>query len=427
MAYFYRLMVGALAVSVFFAAMLPNFAIASIPAESVCQVYDQSHPGYVGSASSCQAAAEAVKAYGVANNYYAGWVPVNCSGPGSCDLNGNPLTATLANQCPPNSSPVGGACVCSSGFVESGLACVSDTQAIINSLNSLGLPLVADGPPGLVVCFAGVVVYATGSAGNSTNKDTEYYGPFSTKNEPCTNEQPAQTTTCKAGESKGSLNGVEICAPDASKTNTVAAGPKTTSSGVGGGDGRDIPGAPEGTKSTETTTSCIGESCKTTTVFKNGAGESLGSTAKTEPKTTFCQDNPQASICLKGSFAGSCGATPSCSGDAVMCAVAAATFATNCSLNPAAGQESALYDSSKGLTGSQVDSLPGSTTVAINSGLFNQTELLGAAQGLSDFQITVMGTTATISMSTLNVWLARLGIILQAISLMIAARIVVRG
>ena len=71
-------------------------------------------------------------------------------------------------------------------------------------------------------------------------------------------------------------------------------------------------------------------------------------------------------------------------------------------------------------------SLPGSTTTTIGSGMFDQTEFLGGG-GLQNMSLSIMGQSIVIPFSDLNVWLSRLGLILQAVTFLACARMVTRG
>lgn len=160
-----------------------------------------------------------------------------------------------------------------------------------------------------------------------------------------------------------------------------------------------------------------------------GANGSLSGEKKDEPVADFCKTNPQAKMCkteFDGEFSGACGAPPVCKGDAIMCAIAAATFATNCLLKDP-NKQTPLYDAAIAKTGDQTTSLPGNSTINISPASFDQTELLGGASGMSDRTVTVMGSTIALPFSSVNVWLARLGVILQACAFLLCARIVTRG
>jgi len=160
-----------------------------------------------------------------------------------------------------------------------------------------------------------------------------------------------------------------------------------------------------------------------------GTQGGAGADAPQDPVGDFCTKNPQAQMCKNtpdSTFGGACGSPPVCEGDAVMCAVAAANFATNCTLsNP--NVSTPLYDAAIGRSGDQTTTLAGNSTVNVGPGQFDQTELLGGASGMSDRTVTVAGQSISIPFSSVNVWLARLGLVLQAVTFLVCARIVIRG
>ena len=188
--------------------------------------------------------------------------------------------------------------------------------------------------------------------------------------------------------------------PQATAANAAAAAAAAT-----GGDPNAVPGPP-------------------------GAPAGSGPGKSETPVDDFCKRNPQAAMCknqFDSTFVGACGAPPVCTGDAVMCAIAAATHKQECNWNPGASAESAVYDLAKSKTGDQTTSLPGNSTVAIGPTSFSQTELLGAASGMQDRNITVMGRAIVLPFSIINPWLGHLGMVLQAVTFLLCLRIVTRG
>lgn len=155
--------------------------------------------------------------------------------------------------------------------------------------------------------------------------------------------------------------------------------------------------------------------------------------AKAETPTNdindFCKSNPKSVICKEGldsTWSGSCGAAPACSGDAISCAIAAASFRAACALDPGTSAEATLYNDNKDKTGDQTSAAAGQP-VTISASSFNTTELLGAGQGLQNLNITVWGKSIVVPLSDLNIWLERLGMVLQAVTFILAIRIVSRG
>jgi hypothetical protein len=140
----------------------------------------------------------------------------------------------------------------------------------------------------------------------------------------------AAPTPCVKGEFPGTINGVQRCVKSLGADVTLA---PTTVTGTS-----DISGAPAGSVNSTTTTICSGSgSCTTTTSYSNSAGVSTGTSSASQSRDSFCQTNPTSSACggsgAQSGFSGACGAPPVCTGDAAICAIAAATFATNCALN----------------------------------------------------------------------------------------------
>ena len=162
----------------------------------------------------------------------------------------------------------------------------------------------------------------------------------------------------------------------------------------------------------------------------NGTGSLANGTPGADPMGDFCAKNPLVKMCkVEGDsswIGGDCSAVPSCTGDAILCAVAAQTFKTQCALSDP-GTATPLYDAAKVKTGDQTTDNPKNSTVTVGAGNFDQTNLLGAASGMTDRTITVMGSSIILPFSDVNIWLARFGIVLQAVTFLLCARIVVRG
>lgn len=231
-----------------------------------------------------------------------------------------------------------------------------------------------------------------------------------------TNPNSAKTAQCPVGQSLRFVNGVSVCGPVGLGDETTTS--KTTSSTDAAGNKTDV----------TSTTKCVGSTCTTstaTTVTPNGGAPATTTKEDTKDKTTFCQDNPTLSICKEGSFSGSCASAPACTGDAVMCAVAAATFATNCALTmPDTSPENSAYDLAKTKTGDQTGALLGNSSLTVGPTDFNSANILGAAAGMHDVSITVVGQSISLPFSTINPWLEKLGSLLQAVTFLICAYIV---
>jgi len=121
---------------------------------------------------------------------------------------------------------------------------------------------------------------------------------------------------CGQNQCPGTVNGATVCVPCAKQQTD---GPsQTASSPTGSGD-----------QTTSTSTSCNGISCTTTTTTKDAQGNVIGSIEKNQDQPSFCQENPQSSLCKQSSFGGACAAT-ACEGDAIQCAIAQEAFKRNC-------------------------------------------------------------------------------------------------
>jgi hypothetical protein len=231
---------------------------------------------------------------------------------------------------------------------------------------------------------------------------------------------------CTAQQYKGTVNGVTVCI-DPVGGSTVSSTPKTSTATA-------TTTNPDGTTVTSSvnnkgTTTCAGDICVTVTSSTTTVnGSTTGSTGTTtQSRGDYCKDHPMDKAACGGdsSFSGNCNANFTCSGDAVLCATAAAVNQTQCALQTAS-DESALYTASKG-GGSGL----GTTTVSIGSGSFNQTDLLPGGVGLVDKPITISGHgyswSGNLPLSSINPYLAALGNILVACALIAAILIVGRG
>lgn len=387
----------------------------------------------------------------------------------------------LGVTCPIHSTLAGSLCTCSSGYAESGSSCVLASE--VPNTHCAGLGGSSAGSM--------VAPYVSGAALNSTyvylceaipgsfgsqptsgclmsvSYDMAAYGEKTGSSrytgagcEPGsgdgTNATGAPTSasslgtgalpnTCPVGTFPGTVNGLSVCASAVGGTVTLPGG-TATATAPGGSTSSPTsglgPDAPAGAVSSVTNNTYSNGGVTTTTSYYNSTGGSVGTTTTTSTVSSYCSNNAGSGFCgglgqgggtggtgtgAPSSFADACGQAPSCSGDAIQCAIARATFQSDCALNPAASTESALYDTSKVLTGDQTGALPGNATVALTSGSFSTTELLGTASGLSDLSVSVMGRTVSLPFSNLNSWLAALGYLGQAVTFLLCLRIVSRG
>jgi hypothetical protein len=289
--------------------------------------------------------------------------------------------------------------------ITGGYVCYSGCKVALNKSN-----VVCGGKAGAWTCTA------IGGIGAKTGTNCDGSGP----SVPTTSgaERPAQM---KPGTCPGEVNGVTVyVACDSSSTSNA---PSTTDSTTSNSDGSSSSGSSSDSSNTE----CSNGSCTTTKTSTDSDGKTT-TTSTTETQDSYCKSNPTAAICkaaTDSTFSGSCGAAFSCDGDAIQCAIAQDQHARNCALFDTASAESELYGTEKGKTGDQTTALAGNETRAIGS--IDTSDALGGARCVSDLNITVMGRTATLPLSTVCPQLALLGQVLVAISFLLAIRIVTRG
>lgn len=170
----------------------------------------------------------------------------------------------------------------------------------------------------------------------------------------------------------------------------------------------------------------VGSSNDTTT----GTDGSNGNPSPQDPVGDFCAKNPQAKMCKTeedSSFSGACGSPPACAGDAVLCAIAAATFASECHWNQPASAATAAYDAAAANTGKVTDNLPGNSSMSLGAGSFDTSDALGGGSCIADKSASIMGHSYVIPFSKVCPHLSLLGYVLMFVTFIIAARIVGRG
>lgn len=367
---------------------------------------------------------------------------------------GAPVAAVYS--CPANATLSGSTCTCNAGLMQSGSSCadinncpkagtvagrwerpyvagrgISDPYLICDGATPAGSPdgalcvvsIVGDMAVGSPPVVYGQATFTGAKSANCTGDGGSGATPGSGNSTPPVQGQPAPTP-CKAGYAPGSVNGVTACYPagsDGKPVTTPSTGSTTTSV-----DGN----TPTSTGITSSTECALGRCTTTTstTTTVNGTSSTTTST-KTESQGDYCKENPRSMQCVTSSWGGSCSASFTCDGDAVMCAISKEQHIRNCKLfDDVSSTEAQLYGSEKGKTGSQTSSLPGSQSIAISSGSFDTSDAIGGGTGcIADKSVTVAGSVISIPFSTVCGHLAMLGNILLAVSFLLAGRIVVRG
>lgn len=229
----------------------------------------------------------------------------------------------------------------------------------------------------------------------------------------------APSQTCPPGEQRGTINGVSVCKPYGTTTETKTDSVKN-----------EVSTSPTGVTSTSSiseTTTCKDGLCSTAKTSSINGGAPTTSRL-TQSQAGFCTLNPKVTGCndSKSAFGGSCGSPPVCSGDAVQCAAASAAFTTACVLDTKANAESALYEAAKALD--KNSSVITATNTPISSALFNSTNIFGSGSGcISDKSVTISGYTMSFPFSKICPFLEYIGFLNLAIAFALAGRIVTRG
>lgn len=281
----------------------------------------------------------------------------------TCTGVGGTLVGTIPNkmcECPPGQKPVDGQC-------KQADPCEAKAGMFDNAGNPQSVQL--SGPDGVYtgpavggkvpqsICINGCsanpragynYVGATMKDGTySVQGNPQYSGQSCGANSDVPNYKPVQKNTpeydcASKGQGFGYVNGSVVCTgattPNDSKgkTNTnVKTNADGTKTETTVNSTVSCNGAGACTTITTTTTTTInadgtrGPSTVTTdTSTKQGGGDGQGSQLdKSDP---FCVQNPNSPMCKSGAFAGSCTSEPACSGDPVQCAVAVASWRTDC-------------------------------------------------------------------------------------------------
>lgn len=352
----------------------------------------------------------------------------------------------FGNPTPYSADPYLQAPICHSGDGRvAGVTCVSPVDAapgtpqdkakdLAESLGKDG-ELCGLGTPTNSMCYQGYVMRGSWSGTASLNggKDNGFcvFGPFSADGTTCTGDSTTPTgapTPCTGGKVPGTVNGVEVCV-DPGTTSAPGGSSSGSSSGTDGSGNS----TGSGTSNTGSQTTCTGNTCTTTTTTTtttSGGGTGTTTTSTTQPKSTFCAENPASPLCTAGSFSGSCGAAPACTGDAVQCAQARYVFETSCSLAKPGDDNEQLLAFKRAIAagdGDQTKDLPGNKEVAIGPSSFDGSNPLGTAAGIADLEVVVAGQSFTLPFSMVNEWLAHIGTVLQIVTFLLCIRIVARG
>lgn len=342
-----------------------------------------------------------------------------------------------AVSCPENSNQVGGSCECELGYKkDAGSQCVPYQCPSKNSYQPVTQPDVKLPNAGDGFCDGGCT-FTPSSWKVDTGGQVWGVWPFKSGGNACGGKKGADGVStgsdgvepapvpCGANQCPGNVNGANVCVPCRSQTTN---GPSTAASGT---QPTDAPSSDpdKQIKDTSSRTDCTGAVCTTTTEYKNGKGDVIGSKTEEESQESYCQKNPSANQCKKNSFGGACEAGFSCEGDAIQCALAQEVYRRNCqwfkdppTATLAAGESAmAAGDRPAWHPASQAETKSFSL-----QGMLNVAELLPASCP-SDRTVVINGAVYVVALSQMCGNLDLIGRCVVAMCLLAAAGIVFRG
>ena len=281
-------------------------------------------------------------------------------------------------------------------------------------------------------CSYGIGDFGIGLANSWSSRAGKSTGASCATNT-ATGIQPTdpKTDCVTKGMGYGTVNGVVVCVPATSETKNKS----TVSTPASGGASTVTTGE---TVNCDTNGSCVKTTTTTTTTGGSGPGgtgtgstTTVGTVTATEQKATFCEENPQSPMCLSTSFSGVCaaGAAPSCTGDAVQCAQAAASWKIQCDIETEPSD--AAYTLGKALSAGGVDAVVNPAKDP-NAPTYDIASIVSAAGGTRTLTATcipsptfvVRGVTYTLSTSMICQLASVVGYLMIAASSIIAVRMV---
>lgn len=247
-----------------------------------------------------------------------------------------------------------GTCTCNSGYQQVGSACQppiqcpsgqtrdpdTNTCGCDSGYLAGGQMVTGDVETG---CFGGCTIRLRTGWYDKTSNKTWGYDWLQNGNKCTASDVPviassdpaAQAASkCAVGQCPGTVNGQAVCVACTTQTTKQTDGTKTNSTEVST-SASGATSSQSTTSSSSSSTKCADGSCTTTTTTTttNPDGSKKDTTsAKTEPKTDFCESNPKSTLCTSGTWGGTCGSF-SCDGDAVTCAIAQASWKSACAID----------------------------------------------------------------------------------------------
>lgn len=240
-------------------------------------------------------------------------------------------------------------------------------------------------------------------------------GETNTVTETTTNADGTKSVTTTTTETQTTCT-----ASGCSKTTTVT---KATSKVAA--DGNPL-SPPTTTVTSDTKKYSRSEFCESQPLNPACRGETSKVETETKDQASFCKENPKSPFCIESSFGGGCGGPPSCTGDAIQCAMATMQHEMKCALfDQTNTPEQLAYELAKGKTGNVTGDNPNNEIVSLAGRLSMDNVLSG--QCIGDKTVTVAGSSVTLPFSMICQHLETLGNVLVAVSMLLAIRIVSRG
>lgn len=369
---------------------------------------------------------------------YSGMHPAGCNTRIVLDINTNTsaYTCDACTACPSNMQLSNGTCVpipCPTGQTRNPYTNQCQDTCPTGAYPTstwVGLNSAVSGLPDM--CLGGCVITSStcGSGGGKTECQLgNVTGSFCDPSKTYANQASGATTAtnpsqlspeaqCLAkGQSYGYVNGQVVCVSPMDGGAT----PTTQTKGS----------SQPGQQYTQTTIDPTTQTVNTTNYTSNtGGGGTISGTPTTQTQADFCAQNPNLTICKTSAAGGTgdCTKQPSCSGDAVQCAILLQSWANGC-----AGQgsdEQKLYSTaasgSDANAASQLQAKAGTLNVDFSQQI-DTSDSLGASGCPEDYQWNVLGHTIAVPFSQLCPILDEMQYIVVAFSLIFAASIIYRG
>ena len=307
-------------------------------------------------------------------------------------------------------------------------------NAVVGGLNALNDPLKSSGGAGsLKACYGGCEITSDFGGQGSDGSFWLFPGYKATGNN-CQGGQGSGDTIepapikCAQNKCPGTVNGQNVCVACSVSQNTGSSsssgGASSPSSGASGSSS-SIDGVP-GAVSKDSTVTCDGSNCTTTTTYRDGSGTTVGTKTDTKDQSSFCEENPGLAICKNSQISASCSSF-SCDGDAVQCAIAQQAFKSKCDWDKV--DQSIVNAGNSAMSGGdQPAGHPGAnpSVITLGAGTLDMSERLGGGCP-SDYSFSVGGHGYVIPFSQQCGNLNLIGQCMVAVCLLAAVMIVFRG